>query len=102
MIGVVQLVSEGEPFVLASLLVAVLVPRLLLGWLIDQGQRSLVGLRTMGFAIVGGAIVLSMLRERLDLDQPWVLPALTFVVVLYLSTYFWIMSDRHAVRDSDA
>jgi hypothetical protein len=93
-VAVAVLLRDSQAFALAGALVGIAVPRALVGWLVEHIERSLLALRWMGFAIVGGAVLLSLGKERLDLEGPWFLPLLVGVVTLYLSAYFWIMSDR--------
>lgn len=95
----VQTLREGQPLVLACLLVAIAVPRVLLGWLLAHFERSVVALRWMGYGLVGGAALSPLWRPAVDDDAPWLLPVLVSLVMLYLAAYFWIMSDPDVVRD---
>lgn len=96
-IGIGLLLQRGQPLALVSLLVAIAVPRVLLGWLLDHFKRSALVLRWMGIGIVGGAVLSPLWKDRVDMDVPWALPLVVFLAMLYLAAYFWIMSDRRVV-----
>lgn len=96
-IGMALLLQRGQPLVLVSFLVAIAVPRVLLGWLLDHFERSAVVLRWMGIGIVAGAVLSPLWKDRVDTNVPWFLPLVVLLAMLYLAAYFWIMSDRRVV-----
>lgn len=97
-ISIMLLRQEGQPLALVGALIAIVVSRVLLGWLLEHLERSIRGLRWLVICMLGGAISSPLWMHRVDDDGPW-LPFAIFLVMFYLAAYFWIMSDRRVVSE---
>lgn len=94
--------SELDPSPVIALLAGVLLPTLARRAFVDHFHTTARVLRAAGVVIVGGVFVLGVARGKLwEAGSPaeyWLVPGLTFVVMAYVSAYFWTFSDPEVVR----
>lgn len=94
--------SALDPTPVIALLLGLLLPTLARRAFVDHFETTAKVLRAAGTVIVGGVLLLGVARgkawEAGSPQEYWLVPGLTFVVMAYVSAYFWTFSDPEVVR----
>ena len=94
----VAAVGRGDALVSVPAFAAALaVPYVVRGFLVDRIE---VVRRLMTVFAVAGILSLAIARRRLGSESLWLWRLVITLATLYVSSYFWVMSDEGIVRRS--
>lgn len=109
-VAVGMMSAKGTIAIAAAYVVGAALPFALREAIVDRVELSQRGLRITGYAIAVGGLVAGLVRGRrfpsgvvweegsaLDVAALWLL---VLVVMAYLSTFFWLLSDERVRRES--